>query len=123
VIFLERVDNMPAFVGAADLVIMPSESLFAKMDIPLVLLEAISQRVPLVLADVPPLSELLQYGVGFGVPPADEAALVEAIGKVFDNPDSAKTMGLAGEEAVNNIFNAEKMAIAVERIYDEVLEQ
>ena len=123
VVFLERVENMPAFVGAADVVVLPSESLFAKMDIPLVLLEAAAQQVPLVLADVPPLRELLRYGVGLGVPPADEAALADAVGQLLDNKKSATEMGEAGRAAVHDVFSAKKMADAVERVYDEVIEQ
>jgi glycosyltransferase involved in cell wall biosynthesis len=122
VCFLDKVDDMAAFVGSADVVIMPSESLFAKMDVPLVLLEAMSQQVPLVLADVPPLNELLGFGVGVGIPPADERALAEAIGTLIDSPSRAAEMGDAGEAAVRELFNAKRMAAAVETVYDEVLQ-
>jgi phosphatidylinositol alpha-1,6-mannosyltransferase len=123
VVFLERVENMSAFVGAADVVIMPAESLYAKMDVPLVLLEAASQQVPLVLANVPPLSELLPFDMGLGVPPGDERALAEAVGQILDNTNDAKQMGEAGETAVRDVFSAQKAALAVERVYDEVMEK
>jgi glycosyltransferase involved in cell wall biosynthesis len=123
VVFLEKVDNMPAFVGAADVVVMPAESLYAKMDVPLVLLEAASQRVPLIVANVPPLSELTQFYMGFGVPPKNPKALADAIGRVLDNPSEAKQVGNAGADAVRDIFNSQKTAQAVEQVYDEVMEQ
>ncbi|MBW2278234.1 MAG: glycosyltransferase family 4 protein, partial [Deltaproteobacteria bacterium] len=41
--FLGAVDDMPALVGAADAIVLPAESLYAKMDAPLVLLEAMSK--------------------------------------------------------------------------------
>ncbi len=121
VIFLEKVENMPAFVGIADVVVMPAESLYAKMDVPLVLLEAASQRVPLIVADVPPLSELLPFELGLGVPPKDPVALAEVVGRILDNAEEARRMGKMGEDAVQSVFNSQKTALEVERIYDEVI--
>jgi glycosyltransferase involved in cell wall biosynthesis len=123
VVFLERVEDMPAFVGAADVAIMPAESLYAKMDVPLVLLEAASQQVPLILANVPPLSELLPFGVGLGVPPSNAEALADAVGRILDNSEDARQMGEAGEHIVQEIFSAKKAAAAVERVYDEVMDK
>ena len=123
VVFLERVADMPAFVGAADAVVMPAESLYAKMDVPLVLLEAASQRVPLVVADVPPLSELLPYGPALGVPPGNPEALAESVGRILDNPNLSNRLGQAGETAVLEAFSARGTAAAVERVYDEVMSQ
>jgi glycosyltransferase involved in cell wall biosynthesis len=122
VLFLERVDRMPAFAGAADVVVMPSESLFAKMDVPLVLLEAMSQGVPLVLANVPPLSELLSFECGLGAPPKDSAALAEAVAGILDDQGLGRRLALAGAEAVRTAFSAKAMARQVEQIYNEVLE-
>jgi glycosyltransferase involved in cell wall biosynthesis len=122
VVFLERVDKMPLFTGAADVVVMPSESLFAKMDVPLVLLEAMSQGVPLVLANVPPLSELLGFDCGLGVPPEDSEALAEAVQAILDDTALGTRLGLAGAEAVRTAFSARVMARQVEQVYKEVLE-
>jgi phosphatidylinositol alpha-1,6-mannosyltransferase len=121
--FLEKVADMPELVGTADVVMMPSESLYAKMDVPLVLLEAMAQGVPLVLADVPPLSELLAYDIGLGVPPGDSEALAEAVGKLLDDDALALAKGRNGATAVRREFSAEAMAMAMERIYNEVLEK
>ena len=121
VVFLERVDDMPAFTGAADVVVMPAESLYAKMDVPLVLLEAASQGVPLVVANVPPLSELIPTGMAVGVSPGDPAALAEAVRRILDNSQEARAMGDAGIAAVRDIYSAQQAATAVERVYEEVL--
>jgi phosphatidylinositol alpha-1,6-mannosyltransferase len=121
--FLERVDDMPAFVGAADVVILPAESLQAKMDAPLVLLEAMSQGVPLVLADTPPLDELLATGAGLPVPPGEPAALAAAVARILDDPATARALGASGRRAVAETYNAGAMARAVEEIYDELLSE
>ena len=121
--FMERVDDMPGFVGTADVVVMPAESLYAKMDVPLVLLEAMSQGVPLVLADAPPLDELLAFECGLGVPPENPESLAKAVGRILDDSDLSTALGAKGAAAVRKEFSAEGMAKAVEQIYSEVLKK
>ncbi len=121
--FPDSVPDMPSLVGSADAVIMPSESLYAKMDAPLVLLEAMSQEVPLVLADVPPLNELLEFGAGLGVPPGDSAALAAATGRLLENRILREELGEKGRRAVRDVFSATTMTESIEMIYDEVLKR
>lgn len=120
--FLGRVENMPALVGSSDVVLMPSESLYGKMDVPLVLLEAMAQEVPLILADAPPLDELLSMGVGVGIAHGDAQAVAEATRKLLSRPIMAAEMGHLGAEAARNVFSVSAMARGIETIYDEVLE-
>ncbi len=119
--FLEDIPDMPAFIGAADLVLMPAESLYAKMDVPLVLLEALSRGVPVVLSATPPLDELLETGAGVGVPPCDPQALADAVISLIKNRPLREKMGHTGTRAVNTHYCAATMAAAVESVYDEVL--
>ena len=121
VVFVDVAPDMPHLIGAADVAVLPAESLYAKMDIPLVLLEAMSQRVPLIVADVPPLAELVGLGAAIGVPPGDPSALTSAASSVLLNPDRAAGLGEAGERAVNELFSSARMAREVEDIYDELL--
>jgi glycosyltransferase involved in cell wall biosynthesis len=121
--FLESVPDMPSLLGSADAVIMPSESLYAKMDAPLVLLEAMSQEVPLVLADVPPLNELLEFGAGLGVPPGDSEALAAATRRLLETRTLREEIGEKGRQAVRDIFSAKTMTESIEMIYDEVLKR
>ncbi len=119
--FVKHVPDMPAFLGAAEMVIMPAESLYAKMDAPLVLLEAMSQEVPLVLADVAPLDELLALGAGLAVPTKDPQALGEVIKNLLGNQDLSRELGSAGAQAIREVFSADVMTAAYEEVYDEVL--
>ena len=121
IIFVNVAPDMPHLIGAADVAVLPAESLYAKMDIPLVLLEAMSQRVPLVVADVPPLAELVGLGAAIGVAPGDAPALASATSAVLLNPDRAAGLGEAGERAVNELFSSARMAREVEDVYDELL--
>jgi glycosyltransferase involved in cell wall biosynthesis len=119
--FFESVSDMPAFVGAADVVVMPAERLYAKMDAPLVLLEAMSQRVPLVLADAPPLDEIISLGAAVGMPPGDPEALADAVKTLIVNRELSDKIGFQGERAVKEVFSAAVMAESIEAIYDEIL--
>lgn len=121
VVFVNVAPDMPHLIGAAEVAVLPAESLYAKMDIPLVLLEAMSQRVPLVVADVPPLAELVGVGAAVGTRPGDAAGLASAIAKVLRSPSLAVDLGAAGERAVNQLFSSARMAREVEDIYDELL--
>lgn len=121
--FVNVAPDMPHLIGAADVALLPAETLYAKMDVPLVLLEAMSQEVPLVVADAPPLSELVALGAAHGTPPGDGAALASATASVLQNPDRAAGLGGAGARAVRELFSAARMAREVEGIYDELLER
>jgi len=118
--FWNEVDDVRALLGAADLVVMPAESLYAKMDVPLVLLEAMSLGVPLVVANVPPLSELLADDVGVAVPPRDPEALAAAVTGLLSDPARRAALGARAREAIGRRYSARAVASAYEDVYDEV---
>lgn len=120
-VFFEHVPRMPEFVGSCDLVLLPADNLYAKMDTPLVLLEAMAQKVPLVLADTPPLDELLKMKCGLGVPPEDPEALVDAVSRLLDDEHLRAETGRHGLAAIEENFDPKRMAAQIEDIYDEVL--
>lgn len=79
-------DELPALLGAADVVVVPS--LYEPFGI--VALEAAVAAVPLVVADTGGLSDLITAGVAAASFPAgDTAALVAAVGKVLVDPGAA----------------------------------
>ena len=87
---LGEVPDMLELLRACDLCLLPAESLYAKMDYPLVLLEALALGVPMVVADVPPLSELLDDPVGLAVPPGQPAALAQACRTLLESSPEAR---------------------------------
>jgi hypothetical protein len=62
--FLNEVDDVPGLLTLADLSILPVERLYAKMDMPLVLLEHMALGRPVVVSDSAPLRETIQGGRG-----------------------------------------------------------
>lgn len=116
------VPDIIELLGACDLCVLPAESLYAKMDLPLVLIEALALGVPLVVADLPPLNEILVGDVGLAVPPADPDALASAIATLLDNPALRGRLAQTAPGAARRHFAIEEISRQHEALYDEVLE-
>jgi phosphatidylinositol alpha-1,6-mannosyltransferase len=120
VMWIGETPRIHALVGAADVVVLPSSDLYAKMDLPLVLLEAMWLARPVVVASDGPAAEL-----------ADDGA-VRTVSRHAD--DLASTMdslcgsegtrlGAHARESAEARFRPERMAAAYERLYDRLLEE
>ena len=116
-----EVDDMLGLLGACDQCVLVAESLYAKMDLPLVLLEAMALGVPLVVSDRPPLCELLQDEVGVSVPPGDPAALAAAISRLLSGGDLIQRLGAAARAAAERRYGIERVSSAYEDLYDSLL--
>jgi len=119
--FFNELERIHHLVAAATVQVLPAESLFAKMDIPLVLLESLREEVPVVIADVLPLAELLERPVGLAVSPEAPARLAEAVLELLDSPDRRRDMGREGRALARRVYDAPVVAAAYERLYDELL--
>lgn len=78
--------------------------------IPISLMEAMSYGVPVVSTTTGGIPELLDKGAGVMVPPADPAAMAEAIDKLVQDPELRERQGDAGRERVEKRFSGEKVA-------------
>ena len=119
--FVGEVSDIYALLAASSIVALPAESLYAKMDAPLVLLEAMSFGVPVIVANVAPISELLEGGASLGVTPGDEKELAQALADLLQDPARRALLGGAGRRRVETFYSADAMTSAYEAIYDEVL--
>lgn len=95
--FLGHVEDMPALVSTADIVVLPSYGEGA----PRSLIEAAACEKPIVATDVRGCREVVQDGVnGLLVPPRDAGALVQALMRLASSPEWRQRMGKAGREHV-----------------------
>lgn len=86
----------------ADLLVLPS---FAE-GVPVVLMEAMASRIPVIASRVAGVQELVEDGVtGFTVPPGDVATLTDRISRVLSDPGTARAMGEAGRRMVEREFD------------------
>jgi glycosyltransferase involved in cell wall biosynthesis len=118
--FEGQVDDILDLVAASALCVMPSDSLFAKSDLPLVLLEALARGVPLVVADVDPLREVIGGGGGVAVPPRDPDALARAVVELLADADRRRVLCTQARAAAERRFDVARMARAYEDLYAEL---
>jgi glycosyltransferase involved in cell wall biosynthesis len=91
-----------ALLEEADMLVLPS---FAE-GVPVVLMEALASRIPVIASRVAGVQELVEDGVsGFAVPPGDVATLADRIGQLMEDPQLAARMGQAGRLMVEREFD------------------
>lgn len=101
-----------------DVFVLPS----LKEGFPMVLLEAMAASIPVIATDVGGNKELVLNGeTGLVIPPNNANALQEAIMKLHDFPDLAKTMGKNGERRVQEGFTFDMMINKYEKVYASLL--
>lgn len=119
--FLNQVPRILDLLTAADLVVLPAESSYAKMDLPLVLLEAIGLGRPVIVADQAPLNEVLDGGGGIAVPPHDPEGLAHGIRALLDDPEKRLQMGRDGAAFVAANYGRETIAAQYLNVYRELV--
>jgi glycosyltransferase involved in cell wall biosynthesis len=86
--------------------------------LPYALLEALAARRPVVATQVLGSEELIQDGVtGLLVPPADPAALSDAILRLLDDRTLARKLAEAGRDLVEREYNQHSMAEQILQVY------
>ncbi|MGR3540282.1 MAG: glycosyltransferase, partial [Hasllibacter sp.] len=95
-------DAVARMLERADVLVLPS---FAE-GVPVVLMEAMASRVPVIASRVAGVPELVEDGVsGFVVPPGDLDALTRRLGRLLDDPALRARMGEAGRGKVEAEFD------------------
>ncbi|MCA9522987.1 MAG: glycosyltransferase family 4 protein [Myxococcales bacterium] len=120
--FVGQVSDIRALLAASRCVLMPAETLYAKMDVPLVLLEAMVQETPLVIADVAPLNELMHDpGLGARLPVDDLEGYANAVVAFLIDEAKSREAGARARAVVCEHYDARVMARRYEAIYTELL--
>ncbi len=89
-------------LNAADMLVLPS---FAE-GVPVVLMEAMASRIPVVASRVAGVQELVEDGVsGHALPPGDIDTLVATLDMLLSDPERRAAMGEAGRAKVNAEFD------------------
>jgi glycosyltransferase involved in cell wall biosynthesis len=115
--FTNNLPNVLTLVATSAAVLFPVDDLWGKVDLPIVLLEAMSLGVPVVVLDQGPLCDL--RGV-VRIAPEDDTALVrEAIALLRETAHRSRVIE-AQKDAIFRYHRAEVVARAYERLYLEV---
>ncbi len=117
-VLIERdVPDIVALLKAATAVVFPVDDLFGKVDLPIVLLEAMALKTPVLALDEGPLSDLQ----GAWLLPEALSNWTQACLSVTENRQRVEALGLAGREAAGTIFSAKNAAERYECIYRKLL--
>lgn len=84
----------------------------------LVILEAFSQRRPVLVSNIRPMSDIVSDEKnGFVLDPYDETAWAEHLLKLMENPNQASEMGREGSKLLADSFNRELMYNKIVEMY------
>jgi phosphatidylinositol alpha-1,6-mannosyltransferase len=120
VTWLGETPRIIELVGSADVVALPSDVAYAKMDYPLVLLEAMALARPVLVATGTPAAELAEGGAARAVAPETEAVTRALEGLLSDGVERAR-LGASARNAALSRYAREHMARAYELLYDGLL--
>ncbi|HEX6243182.1 MAG TPA: glycosyltransferase family 4 protein [Polyangiales bacterium] len=118
--FVGETANIHALLACSDVVVLPSTDLYAKMDYPLVLLEAMSLARPVIVAQGTPAAELCADEAALAVE-ARPDALSAALRALVEDAHARGKLGRAAARAVHTRYAAPNMASQYEAVYDRLL--
>lgn len=113
------VPDMRALLAAADVVLLPATVLDAKVDVPLVLLEALALGKAVVVARGAPPAELADHGGAIAVAP-EPAPLADALAALLRSSDARVALGESGRTLVRTRYAASTAAAWHLALYDEL---
>ena len=118
--FLGNRNDVFDLLNASDMFILPSRL----EGLPISILEAMSQRLPVIATNVGGIPELVIDGeTGILIPPNDPLALAEAMKRMISDPDMRRRMGEAGYQRVASEFSFERMTRQYEELYLSLLRE
>jgi len=120
VIWLGETPHIHALLGAADVVALPSSDLYAKVDLPLVLLEAMRLARPVVVAEDAAAAEIAEGGAAVAVAPHADA-VAAAIGDLLGDDAARRAQGERACVAARERYDARVMVAGYEALYDDLL--
>ena len=118
--WLGETREIHALLGAADVVALPSTDLYAKMDYPLVLLEAMCMARPVLVATGTPAAELAEGGGAIALD-ARADTIAAKLDELLAKAELCARTGDAARKSVLTRYSADRMASAYESLYDRML--
>ena len=119
VTFMGHVQDIPALMATADVVVLPS---YYREGLPRNLIEAAAAGLPIVTTDAPGCREVVEDGInGILVPARDAVALTAAIRKLVLDPALAARMGAASRQKALAQFDERIVLANTLAVYRELV--
>lgn len=121
VIFTGEISDMKKLFLACDLQIFPCKTLYAKMDIPLVLLEGLSMGLPVIISDIEPLNEIMKGDIGLKIKSFDCKEWGCKIMNLITNKEILLKLRENCHKIVTTYFACERLGKEYENFYRMVI--
>ncbi|HEX2670611.1 MAG TPA: glycosyltransferase [Polyangiaceae bacterium] len=112
--FVENAPNILALLAGAAAILFPVDDLWGKVDLPIVLLEAMALGVPVLVLDRGPLQDL---GGVLRVSDLEPANWLAAVGSVLGDPERAAAIASSQRAVLAERHGAKVVARAYEELY------
>jgi glycosyltransferase involved in cell wall biosynthesis len=106
-------------LAAADLVTLPTDTLYAKMDLPLVLVEAMALERAVLVGEGTPAMELVEGDAAHSTP-TEPDAVAAATRRLLESVELRAALGQRARAAAVTRYAAARMATEYEALYDEL---
>jgi glycosyltransferase involved in cell wall biosynthesis len=117
--FMGETPRIHDLLASADLVTMPTETLYAKMDLPLVLLEAMALERCVLVGTGTPAEELAAEGGAVKVATQREA-VSEVTRQLLEDAARRAQLGAKARQTVERDYAPDHMAARYEALYDQL---
>lgn len=117
------VREMAAMIDACDAMVFPVISLRSKMDIPMVVLEAMAHQKPVLLSAIPELKDLTETGGVIKADPYRSQTFTSGLAELMKSREYIHHSGMNARDCVIRNFNVASMASAYEGIYQAEFER
>lgn len=121
---LQPFDVFPQVLGTATVLVAVIEREAGNFSVPSKVLSYLCAGRPIVLAapaDNLASSIIRESGAGLVVEPEDSQGFTEAIRRLLDDPDLAKSMGEAGRQYAEENFDIDNVASRFEEVFEKAL--
>jgi glycosyltransferase involved in cell wall biosynthesis len=110
-------DELPLYLRAADLFVFPSQNRLEGFG--LVVAEAMASGLPVIIADMPGVREVIEPGrEGLLVEPLIARDLVDRIQELLDDPARRRAMGIAARTRAEERYSLEQVARRLLTVYE-----
>ena len=120
IVFLESVEDMPKLITLVDLIIIPFRNTYGPSDYPLIAIEAMACKKPIVAFNVGGLSEIIKDGNnGRLIPLGNIEKFAEAINDILLNKKESKNFGENGYKFIRKFLSPANTYLKMEKIYEK----
>lgn len=117
VLFRAELEDLHAVLAIATAIVLPADDLYGKVDLPIVLLEALTLGVPVLVLDWGPLAELQ----GASHLPLEPEEWLLVLRRLVEDPNLRAELGARGPAGVERHYAARHIAARYAQVYRRLL--